>query len=296
MNHWKIVAPVALVALSLVPAPAHAQRGGGGRSPGGGGGRSAGGGGASRSPRSGGVYRGPGGGGVYRNPGSGGAYRAVPRSYGSRVVVGAPYGRAYYSQPYYAFRPRVSVGFGLYVGYPVAFPYYGIGFSYGYGYGYPYPYRYGYGYPYPYASYPNPYPYPYSGVAPYAYPSSSTTYPYPDYRPSANQSSYPYPNNPPQAQSAQGSIELEPGRPQTPGTSQRNSGGISFDITPSTAQVYVEGQYVGLVRDFSPTSQPLTLSPGRHHVEIRLVGYQTMTFDTEVTAGQVVPYQGTMQR
>ena len=81
-----------------------------------------------------------------------------------------------------------------------------------------------------------------------------------------------------------------------PGTPQRSSGGISFDITPNNAQVYIEGEYVGLVSNFSPTSQPLTLAPGRHHVEIRLVGYQTMTFETEVTSGQVVPYQGTMQR
>ena len=58
----------------------------------------------------------------------------------------------------------------------------------------------------------------------------------------------------------------------------------------------MEGQYVGLVSAFSPTEQPLTLAPGRHHVEIRLVGYQTMTFDAEVVPGQVVPYQGTLQR
>jgi hypothetical protein len=40
----------------------------------------------------------------------------------------------------------------------------------------------------------------------------------------------------------------------------------------------------------------LTLTAGRHHVEIRAAGYQTMTFETDVTAGQVIPYQGTMQR
>ena len=251
MNPWKIVGPVVIVALTLLPAPAHAQRRGGGRSPGGGGG--------SRPAVS----------------------RAVPsRSVGSRAVVGAPYGRSF-SRPYYAFRPRVSVGFGLYVGYPVAFPYYGYAYG-GYAYGNPY----GYGYAYPYGPYPSYSTYPY----PYAY--SGSVYPYPDYRPSV----YPpatNPNYPPQtppAQSAQGSIGVAPGTPQ------QGSGGISFSITPDNAQVYVEGQYVGLVSTFSPTSQPLTLAPGRHHVEIRLVGYQTMTFDTEITPNQVTPYQGTMQR
>jgi hypothetical protein len=243
MNHWKIVGPVALVALSLVAAPADAQR---------------------------------------RGPSRGGGSRAVSRSGGSRVVVAAPFGS--FSRPYYAFRPRVSVGFGLYVGYPVAYPYYGFGYSY------PYPYSYGYASPYPYPygpASPTPYPYGYSG----------STYPYPDYRPSASSSApYPYPNDPPPAPRAQGSIGVVPGTPQPPGTSQRGSGGISFDITPTNAQVYVEGQYVGLVSAFSPTSQPLTLAPGRHHVEIRLVGYQTMAFDAEITPDQVTPYQGTMQR
>jgi hypothetical protein len=182
-----------------------------------------------------------------------------------------------FSRPYYAFRPRVSVGFGLYVGYPVAFPYYG--YSYGYGYRYGNPYRYGYSYPYP--------PYPAYPPYPYAYPDSP--YPYPDYRPSASPSSA-YPNNPAPAPPAQGAIGVAPGSPQ------RSSGGISFEITPGNAQVYVEGQYVGLVSAFSPTDQPLTLPPGRHHIEIRLVGYQTMTFEAEVTSGQVVPYQGTLQR
>jgi hypothetical protein len=260
MKPWRIVAPVVLVALSLMPASAHAQRGGGGRSPGGGGGARAGGapaGGTRAVPRTSVPYRGGG---------------SVPyRGGGSRVVVAAPYrsysypyySRAYYSYPYYAFRPRFSVGFGLYVGYPVAYPYYG------YGYGY-------YGYPYPYPAYPYPYAY-------------SSSYPYPDYRPSAYSSST-YSSAQPPAPPVQGSIGIASGTPQG------SSGGISFDISPNTAQVYVEGQYVGLVSAFSPTSQPLTLAPGRHHVEIRLLGYQTMTFETEVTSGQVVPYQGTMQR
>jgi hypothetical protein len=174
----------------------------------------------------------------------------------------------------------------LYVGYPVAFPYYGYAYGgYGYG-GYAYGNPYRYGYPYPYD------PYPYSSTYPYPYGYSGSAYPYPDYRPSAYPSST-NPNYPPQAppaQSGQGSIGVAPGTPQ------QGSGGLSFSIAPDNAQVYVDGQYVGLVSSFSPTSQPLTLSAGRHHVEIRLVGYQTMTFDTEITPGQVVPYQGSMQR
>ena len=63
-----------------------------------------------------------------------------------------------------------------------------------------------------------------------------------------------------------------------------------------TAQVFVDGQYVGTVGQFTPTSQPLGLTPGRHHIEIRAQGYRTMDFDADILAGQVIPYQGTLER
>jgi hypothetical protein len=57
---------------------------------------------------------------------------------------------------------RGGLGYGgLFLGYPLAYPYYGYGYGYGYpyGYGYGYPYGYGYGSPYNYG-------YPSSGVPP----------------------------------------------------------------------------------------------------------------------------------
>jgi hypothetical protein len=80
-----------------------------------------------------------------------------------------------------------------------------------------------------------------------------------------------------------------------PGQGESESGGVSFEITPNTAAVYVDGQYVGTVANFAPTAQPLTLTPGRHHLEVSSPGYQTMAFDADVTPGQVTPFQGTMQ-
>jgi hypothetical protein len=73
-------------------------------------------------------------------------------------------------------------------------------------------------------------------------------------------------------------------------------GGLSFQITPSDALIFVDGANVGTVGEFTPTTQPLGLPAGRHHVEIREAGYQTMSFDVDVVAGQVIPYQGEMQR
>jgi hypothetical protein len=291
MTITKILTPVVFAAaVALVPATAHAQRRGGG----GGGGRSSGGshavsrGGGSRgavssrggSARSGPVYRGSvgvrggvRGGGAIRGGVAirGGGVRVAPRIIGSRgVFVG---GRSFY-RPYYSFRPRFSLGFGLWAGYPVPYPYY-----YDYDYGYPY----GYAYPYP--------------ADPYSYGYAAPSYGYP--QPNAYPS-YPPPNAPDYGSSsgypAEQQQQQAPSVGVQPGSSQSAPGGVSFEITPDTAAVFVDGTYVGTAGTFGPSSQPLGLIPGRHHIEVRASGYRTMTFDADVTAGQVIPYKGALER
>jgi hypothetical protein len=72
-------------------------------------------------------------------------------------------------------------------------------------------------------------------------------------------------------------------------------GGISFDITPDNAEISIDGSLVGPALDFSPTRQPLTLTPGRHHVEIQAPGMTPLAFDVDVLAGEVIPYRGALQ-
>jgi len=71
--------------------------------------------------------------------------------------------------------------------------------------------------------------------------------------------------------------------------------GLSFEITPYDASIYVDGEYVGTVEQFTPKDQPLAMTPGRHRIEIRASGFQTITFDVDLIAGQVIPYRGDMQ-
>jgi len=247
------IAAAASILIVGVPAAQAQHRSGGGHSRGGG--QSAA---RSAAPRGG-------GGQVARSAAPRGGVvvgRSAPRiigpSRGVRVV--AP---VRFYQPYYTFRPRVSLGFGLWVGYPIAYPsYYGYYDPYYYGaYGYPAPYP-AYGYPYPATTYPS-YP-PTTAYPPSAYPQSG------------------YPASP-------GSVGVQ-------GPDQANTGGLSFDITPSNAEVFVDGQDVGQVGQFTATSQPLGLTPGRHHVEIRADGYRTIDFDANIIAGQVIPYQGALER
>ncbi len=71
-------------------------------------------------------------------------------------------------------------------------------------------------------------------------------------------------------------------------------GGVSFDLQPSDAAVFVDGIFIGSAYDFGPTQPPLTLRTGLHHVELRADGCQPIAFDLTVLPGQVIPYQGTM--
>ncbi|MEO8259144.1 MAG: PEGA domain-containing protein [Acidobacteriota bacterium] len=183
-------------------------------------------------------------------PGAVARERAVPRvdTYRGnryerpRTVIIQPR-RAYRSSGYrpytYTFRPRVRVGFGVFLGYPVAYPYYDP---------YAYPAQI-YGSPYPYGGYP-----------------AQT------------------PGYPPQG----------PGYQVGPGGAVAY-GGISLDISPRDAAVYVDGTYVGVADDFYDPSHPLSVLAGRHRIEVQAPGYQPLTFDVDVLSGQVIPYQGDLQ-
>jgi hypothetical protein len=193
----------------------------------------------------------------------GGRYRGVAR--GRVVVRGGGYYRAPFYRPYYSFRPRVSLGIGLWMGYPVPYPYYGSPYVYAAPYAPPYAYG---------APAPN---YPTSNYPTTNYPSSnypSSNYPTSNY-PSSN---YPGP-----------SVGAQRGGAQS-------QGGISFEITPENAAVFVDGNYVGTAGEFGPSAPPLDLAPGSHRVEVRAQGYRTLTSDADIEPGQVIPFYGTLQR
>ena len=140
------------------------------------------------------------------------APRYEPRYYGSRSDV----------RPY-QFRPRFSIGFGIFAGDPVPYSY-------------------------------------------YAYP-----YPVPVYGDSTP-------------------------REVIVGADSNAYGGITFEMTPYEADIYVDGTYAGHVSDFDGTRQPLTLTAGTHQIEVVAPGYQTLSFDVNVQPGQVIPYRGDLQR
>jgi len=263
------VAFVALIALSAAPVDAGQRRGDGGRSAG----RSRGGSRVVVQSRGYSGYRG----GVQLRGGR--AFRGSIRVF-----------RPSFYRPYYSFRPRVSLGFGLWMGYPVAYPSY---YDSPYGYAYPSADPYAYDAPaYGYPSQPYPSQYPSAGYPSSAYPSSA--YPSAAYPSAGNPASryptsgYPTSNYPPQQSSPAIGVQR--------GEEQSAPGGISFEITPDSAAVFVDGTYMGTAGEFGAAAEPLGLDAGRHRVEIRAAGHRTMTFEADVRPGEVIPYQGTLQR
>ncbi len=131
----------------------------------------------------------------------------------------------------------------------------GYPYRYGYGYGYGYPYRYCCGYPYGWYSpwygawgwniglgFGWGYPYSYGGY-PYAY-----GYPY----------GYPY------------------GSPYSNQAYGFYSASLKLEVTPKTAEVFVDGYRAGIVDDFDGTFQRLDLPPGEHELVLYAGGYRTV--------------------
>jgi hypothetical protein len=79
------------------------------------------------------------------------------------------------------------------------------------------------------------------------------------------------------------------------GPGSRYYGGVSLEITPSDAEVLVDGQYAGLVQDFDGTQRPLNVTAGSHRLDVRAPGYEPLAIDVTVNPGEVVPFRGDLQ-
>jgi PEGA domain-containing protein len=72
-------------------------------------------------------------------------------------------------------------------------------------------------------------------------------------------------------------------------------GDVRLDVTPKDAAVYADGYYAGIVDDFNGP-QHLLLAPGRHHLSIRLGGYESIDVDLTVDTGQTTTYRAALRK
>ena len=79
-------------------------------------------------------------------------------------------------------------------------------------------------------------------------------------------------------------IEVAPIPPpyRRPPIKPANIGLIQLNVQPGDADVYVDGEYKGIAKDFSCTPHCLTLIAGNHSISLRKEGYKTAYFTTNV--------------
>jgi hypothetical protein len=71
-------------------------------------------------------------------------------------------------------------------------------------------------------------------------------------------------------------------------------GTLFLEVEPRAAEVYVDGFYVGTSDDLAQTG--LALRAGRHWIDLRAAGYDTLTVPVMIIAEQPVRYRGGLTR
>ena len=80
-----------------------------------------------------------------------------------------------------------------------------------------------------------------------------------------------------------------------PPTEPSQIGNLRLEVEPRSAQIYVDGVFVGTVEDFYHTLAGLGLTPGPHHLELRAEGYETAVVDVIVDANRTITYRATLK-
>jgi hypothetical protein len=70
------------------------------------------------------------------------------------------------------------------------------------------------------------------------------------------------------------------------------TGYLRLEVEPTTAQVYVDGLYAGIVADFRSGGYPLDAGP--HRIEIRADGFNSQSVELRIRANDVLAYRGTL--
>jgi hypothetical protein len=74
------------------------------------------------------------------------------------------------------------------------------------------------------------------------------------------------------------------------------TGGLRLQIDQKDAQVFVDGDFAGLVDDLDGRFHHLNLPPGPHHIEVRAPGYQPLALDVDIEPRHTIVYRGALPR
>jgi hypothetical protein len=73
-----------------------------------------------------------------------------------------------------------------------------------------------------------------------------------------------------------------------------NHGSLRLEVSPKTAQVFVDGSYAGVVDQFDGHFHHLDLTPGGHRIEVRQPGFQPLTFQAYIQPGHTTDFKRTL--
>ena len=79
-------------------------------------------------------------------------------------------------------------------------------------------------------------------------------------------------------------------------TQELESGKVRLKVKPRDAEVYVDGHYAGRVDEFDGTFQSLKLDTGPHRIEVRMAGYESLSFDVHVIGDHKTTLEGTLRK
>jgi hypothetical protein len=88
----------------------------------------------------------------------------------------------------------------------------------------------------------------------------------------------------------------DPYPPVYSGGSYTDNAALRIKVKPRDASVYVDGYFAGRVDDFDGVFQRLKIDAGPHHVEIRLEGHETLTFDVRLERDRTITYTGELKK
>lgn len=73
-------------------------------------------------------------------------------------------------------------------------------------------------------------------------------------------------------------------------------GYLQLHLQPGTAQVFVDGFYLGTVDDFNGSGPGLFLEAGPHRVEIRADGFERITFDVRIVPNETIAFRSDLAK
>ncbi|MGH9345933.1 MAG: hypothetical protein ACRD26_01590 [Vicinamibacterales bacterium] len=85
-----------------------------------------------------------------------------------------------------------------------------------------------------------------------------------------------------------------PAGPERP-TDVLPNGFLDLRVQPGTAEVHVDGYYMGTADDFRRVIPGRALEAGPHHVELRAAGHETVAFDVHIPPNEIVTYRSDLQ-